>query len=64
MYKEGTNMYTTACVFLLIAGLLALFDVYLMITKKPNPVKDWPVPCPMTFLFLGIGLIILSINGF
>jgi hypothetical protein len=34
-------MYTTACVFLLIAGILALYDVYLMITKKPNPVKGW-----------------------
>ena len=60
----GTNMHTTANVFLLIAGLLALFDVYLMITKKPNPVKDWPVPCPMTFLFLGIGLILAAINSF
>jgi hypothetical protein len=57
-------MHTTANVFLLIAGILALFDVYLMITKRPNPVKDWPVPCPMTFLFLGIGLILGAIASF
>jgi hypothetical protein len=57
-------MHTAAYIFLLIAGFLALFDVYLMITKRPNPVKDWPLPCPMTLLFLGIGLIILSIAGF
>jgi hypothetical protein len=57
-------MTTSANVFLLIAGFLALFDVYLMVTHRPNPVKNWPLPCPMTLLFLGIGLIILSIAGF
>ncbi len=57
-------MNTAANIFLLIAGILALFDVYLMITKRPNPVKGWPLPCPMTLLFLGIGLILCSINSF
>jgi hypothetical protein len=51
-------------IFLLIAGVLALYDVFLMITHRPNPVKGWPLPCPMTLLFLGIGLILFSINGF
>ena len=62
--QGGMKMNTVANIFLLIAGILALFDVYLMITKRPNPVKNWPVPCPMTFLFLGIGLILCSINSF
>jgi len=56
-------MFTAACIFLLIAGVLALYDVFLMITHRPNPVKGWPLPCPMTMLFLGIGLILLAING-
>ena len=56
-------MYTAASIFLLIAGILALYDVFLMITHRPNPVKGWPLPCPMTMLFLGIGLILLAING-
>ena len=57
-------METASYIFLLIAGVLALFDVYLMITHRPNPVKNWPLPCPMTLLFLGIGLILCSISGF
>ena len=57
-------MNTVANIFLLIAGILALYDVYLMITHKPNPIKNWPVPCPLTFLFLGIGLILCSIASF
>jgi uncharacterized membrane protein HdeD (DUF308 family) len=56
-------MYTAANIFLLIAGVLALFDVFLMVTHRPNPVKGWPLPCPMTLLALGIGLILLAINA-
>lgn len=56
-------MFTAACIFLLIAGILALYDAFLMITHRPNPVKGWPLPCPMTMLALAIGLILLSIEG-
>jgi hypothetical protein len=58
------TMLRASEIFLLIAGVLALYDVFLMITHRPNPVKGWPLPCPMTMLFLGIGLILFSINGF
>jgi len=57
-------MLLTSQIILIIAGLLALFDVFLMITHRPNPVKSWPIPCPMTMLFLGVGLILLSIALF
>ena len=58
-------MHTAANVFLLIAGILFLYDVFLIITKRPNPVnKSWPLPCPITLLFLGIGLILGSIASF
>jgi len=56
-------MVTAAYIFLLIAGVLALYDVFLMVTHRPNPVKGWPLPCPMTMLTLGIGLILLAIEG-
>lgn len=56
-------MFTAACIFLLIAGILALYDTFLMITHRPNPMKGWPLPCPMTMLALAIGLILFAING-
>ncbi len=57
-------MLLASQIILIIAGLLALFDVFLMVTHRPNPVKSWPIPCPMTMLFLGVGLILLSIALF
>jgi len=56
-------MSTAAYIFLLIAGILALYDAFLMITHRPNPVKGWPLPCPMTMLTLAIGLILLAVRG-
>ena len=56
-------MLLASQIILIIAGVLALFDVFLMVTHRPNPVKSWPIPCPMTMLFLGVGLILFSIAG-
>jgi hypothetical protein len=56
-------MLLASQIILIIAGVLALYDVFLMITHRPNPVKGWPLPCPMTMLFLGVGLILMSIAG-
>ena len=56
-------MLLASQIILIIAGVLALFDVFLMIAHRPNPVKTWPLPCPMTMLFLGIGLILFSLSG-
>ena len=58
-------MNTAANIFLLIAGILFLLDVFLILTKRPNPLnKDWSLPCPITLGCLGIGLILSSINSF
>lgn len=57
-------MSTAANIFLLIAGILFLYDVYLIITNRPNPIKKWPLPCPITLGCLGIGLILGSIASF
>jgi hypothetical protein len=57
-------MLLASQIILIIAGVLALFDAFLMVTHRPNPVKSWPLPCPMTMLFMGVGLILLSIANF
>ncbi len=57
-------MLLASQIILIIAGVLLLFDVFLMITHRPNPKKDWPLPCPMTLLFLGVGVILFSVAGF
>ncbi len=57
-------MLLAAQIILIIAGVLLLFDVFLMLTHRPNPVKGWPLPCPIALLFLAIGIILLSIAGF
>ena len=56
-------MLLASQIILIIAGVLALFDVFLVVTHRPNPVKSWPIPCPMTMLFLGVGLILFNIAG-
>ena len=56
-------MLLVSQIILIIAGVLALYDVFLMVTHRPNPIKSWPVPCPLTMLFLGVGLILFSIAG-
>ncbi|MFC1995005.1 hypothetical protein ACFLVK_01185 [Chloroflexota bacterium] len=56
-------MLLASQIILIIAGVLALYDVFLMVTHRPNPVKTWPIPCPLTMLFLGVGLILFSIAG-
>ena len=48
-------------IILIIAGVLLLFDAVLMITHRPNPKKDWPLPCPVSLIFLGVGVILLAV---
>ena len=57
-------MLLAAQIVLIIAGLLLLYDAFLMLTHRPNPLKGMPLPCPITLLFLGVGVILLSIAHF
>jgi len=54
-------MLLASQIILIIAGVLLLLDGILIIAKRPNPVKGWPLPCPITLLLLGIGVILFSI---
>ena len=50
-------------IILIIAGVSLLIDAFLMITKRPNPIKGWPLPCPITLILLGVGIILFVIAG-
>ncbi len=43
-----------------ISGFLLIADSTLMIMNKPNPL-GLPLPCPITLIILGIGLISFAI---
>ena len=52
-------MLLASQIILIIAGVFLLLDAVLIITHRPNPVKkDWPLPCPATFICLGVGIIL------
>lgn len=57
-------MLLASQILLIIAGLSLFFDASLMITGRPNPVKGWPLPCPVTLIFLGLGIILFSVASF
>jgi hypothetical protein len=57
-------MLLAAQIVLIIAGLSLFLDAGLMITHKPNPIKGWPLPCPLSLICLGLGVILLSIALF
>jgi hypothetical protein len=44
----------------IVSGFLLLVDSTLMILKKPNPL-GLPLPCPITLMILGAGLILFSL---
>jgi len=57
-------MLLAAQIILILAGVFLLFDATLMFTHRPNPLKGLPLPCPITLVFLGVGIILLSIASF
>ena len=57
-------MLLASQIFLIIAGVLLLGDATFMIIHRPNPIKGWPLPCPITLIFLGLGVILFSIASF
>ena len=57
-------MLLAAQILLIIAGVLLIIDASLMIAHRPNPLKGWPLPCPVTLVVLGLGVVLLSIASF
>jgi hypothetical protein len=52
-------MIKIAKICFIISGILLIVDSILMILNKPNPL-GLPLPCPITLIILGIGLILFS----
>ncbi len=57
-------MLLAAQILLILAGISLLADATLMFTRRPNPFFGWPLPCPITLVLLGLGVILLSIASF
>lgn len=56
-------MLKASKILLIIAGLLLLLDATFMATGTPNPLFGWPLPCPVTLVVLGIGIILFAIGS-
>ena len=57
-------MLLASQMLLIIAGVLLIVDAAFMIARRPNPIAGWPLPCPVTLIVLGLGVILLSIASF
>ena len=54
-------MLPTSLIILIVAGVLLIVDAVFMWTRRPNPLKGLPLPCPVTLVLLGVGLILFCI---
>ena len=55
-------MLLAAQILLIIAAILLFYDAALMFARRPNPLKGLPLPCPITLVVLGLGILLFSIN--
>ena len=56
-------MLTASRWLLIIAGVLLIMDSIGMAAGKPNPLFGWPLPCPVTLLLLGVGIILFGLGS-
>ena len=56
-------MLTASKWLLMIAGALLILDSIFIFTGKPNPFSGWPLPCPVTLLLLGAGILLFGIGS-
>jgi hypothetical protein len=56
-------MLTASKWILTIAGVLLILDSIAMFAGIPNPLFGWPLPCPVTLLLLGMGIIFFGISS-
>ena len=57
-------MLLAAQILLIIAGVLLIVDSAFMFARRPNPFFGWPLPCPVTLVALGLGILLFSIASF
>ena len=56
-------MLTASKWLLIIAGVLLIIDSIGIFTGIPNPFFGWPLPCPVTLLLLGAGILLFGIGS-
>ena len=56
-------MLTASKWLLIIAGALLILDSLFMFAGKPNPLFGWPLPCPVTLVVLGAGILLFGIGS-
>ena len=56
-------MLTTSKWLLIISGAMLILDSILIFAGKPNPLFGWPLPCPVTLLLLGAGILLFGIGS-
>ena len=56
-------MLKASKVLLIIAGVLLIVDAILMAAGIPNPLFGLPLPCPVTLVLLGVGLILFAFGS-
>ena len=49
--------------FLIIAGFWLIVDSILIVGGIPNPLFGWPLPCPVTLLLLGVGILLFVMSS-
>ncbi len=48
---------------LLTAGFLFIADSSLIVLGIENPLFGWPLPCPVTMIVFGLGLILFCLSS-
>ena len=56
-------MLTASKILLIIAGLLLMLDAVMMAARIPNPLFGWPLPCPVTMVALGLGILLFVLGS-
>lgn len=56
-------MLTASKWILVAAGVLLVGDAIAMIAGIPNPLFGWPLPCPVTLILLGAGIVLFSLGS-
>lgn len=56
-------MLATSKWFLLVGSALLIIDAILIVAKIPNPIPGFPLPCPITWCVLGVGLLLFAISS-
>ncbi|MFH2012890.1 MAG: hypothetical protein ABIJ37_09370 [Pseudomonadota bacterium] len=48
---------------LIISGVLLILDSIMIVAGISNPLFGWPLPCPLTLIFLGAGILLFGIGS-